>query len=79
MTSIFAKSVLFKSIVIHKEVLLIHEVDPQSWQVVITISARVVCTSVRSFVRPHFSQIKQISIENNVRYWRDCGSGRVDH
>ena len=41
-------------------------------------SFRKCCPSVR----PHCSksgQIKQISSENNVRYWRDCGSGRVDH
>ena len=24
-------------------------------------------------------QIKPFSRENNARYWRDCGSGRVDH
>ena len=35
-----------------------------------------VSTSVR--LSPLF-KIKQISSENNVHYWRDCGSGRVDH
>ena len=29
---------------------------------------------------PHFSKSGKIKqSENNVRYWRDCGSGRVDH
>ena len=33
-------------------------------------------SSVRPYVRtsPHF-KTKQILSENNVRYWRDCGSG----
>ena len=31
-------------------------------------------------VRPSpLFKTKQISSENNVCYWRDCGSGRVDH
>ena len=58
--------------------ILIHEADLQSQPVVITISARVFCPSVR----PLFSKsrkIKQHSSENSDRYWRDCGSGRVDH
>ena len=66
-----------------KEILckyLIHEVDPQSRPVVITISARVVCPYVRSC--PHFSKsrkTKQLSSDNSGRYWRDCVSGQVDH
>ena len=36
--------------------------------------------SVRPSVLPHFSKSsKTKQIENNVRYWRDCGSGQVDH
>ena len=32
------------------------------------------------YVHPHFSNLaKQTITENNVRYWRDHGSGRVDH
>ena len=32
------------------------------------------------YVRPHFSKSsKTNSSENNVHYWRDCGSGHVDH
>ena len=57
--------------------ILIQEADPQSWPVVITILALVVCPSVQG---PHFlksSKTKQS--ENYVCYWRDCGSGRVDH
>ena len=34
---------------------------------------RTCCPSV---VHPHFSNLEK---ENNVHYWRDCGSGRVDH
>ena len=33
---------------------------------------------VRSFV-PIFHKTKQISSENKVRYWQDCGSGLGDH
>ena len=46
--------------------LLIHEANPQSRPVVIIVFAHVVKTN-------------QISSENNDRYWRDRGSGRVDH
>ena len=56
---------------------LIHEADQ-----VITIFARVVCTSVLPYVRPHFSKpriTKQLSSEKRCRCWRDCGSGPVDH
>ena len=38
--------------------------------------------SVHPSVRSHFSKYrktKQLSSENSDRYWRDCGSGRVDH
>ena len=36
--------------------------------------------SCSPYVRPHFSKSsKTKQSENNVRYWRDCGSGRVDH
>ena len=32
------------------------------------------------YVRPHFSNLEKTNqSENNVRYWRDYGSGRVDH
>ena len=56
--------------------ILIHETDPQSRPVVIIVFAHV----VRSYVRPSPLFItKQNSNKNNVRYWRDCGSGRVDH
>ena len=44
--------------------------------VVIIVFAHV----VRSYVRPStLFKTKQISSENNVHYWRDSGSGRVDH
>ena len=59
---------------------LIHEADPQSWPVVITIFARVVCPSVRPSVPTFQNFAKQkLSGENSDRYWRDCGSDRVDH
>ena len=57
--------------------LLIHLADPQSRTVVNTIFSGV-CKSVR----PHFSKsgkTNQTSNENNIRCWRDCGSGQVDH
>ena len=42
--------------------------------------APVVCPSVCPSVRPHFSKSsKTKQSENKIRYWRDCGSGRVDH
>ena len=43
--------------------------DPQSRPVVIIVIRRP---------SPLF-KTKQVSSENNVRYWWDCGSGRVDH
>ena len=56
-------------------VLLIHKADLQSRPVVIIVFAQC-----RSFVRPGRTfQNKQISSENNVRSWRECGSGRVDY
>ena len=40
------------------------------------------CASVRTYaayVRPTFQIYKNKTTENNVCYWRDYGSGRVDH
>ena len=61
--------------------LLIHEADPQSRPVVIIVFAHVVHSYVCPSIRPPVPtfQTKQISSESNDRYWRDCGSGRVDH
>ena len=53
-------------------------IDEANRPVVIIVFAHVVLP----YVRPHFSKYsktKQISNENNVQYWQDCGSGRVDH
>ena len=62
------------------ECLLIHEADPQSRPVVINIFTRVVRLSVRTSIPTSKSRkTKQLSSENNDRYRRDCGSGRVDH
>ena len=50
--------------------------------VMITIFTHVVCLYFGPSVRAHFSKsckTKQIASENNVRYWHDCWSGRVDH
>ena len=65
---------------------LIHEADPQSRPVVIYIFVMSVRPSFRPSGRPavppHFSKsrkTKQFSRENNDRYWRNCGFGRVDH
>ena len=55
--------------------ILIHEANPQSRPVVIIVFAHV----VRLYVRPSLFKTKQNSNESNVRYWRDCVSGRVDH
>ena len=57
--------------------ILIHSADPQSWPVVIIIFAHV----VRPYVRIHFSNLakQNKTTDNNGRYRRDCGSGRVDH
>ena len=46
---------------------LIHSADPESRPVVIIVFTYVVCTNIY--------KTKQISSENNVRYWRDCVSG----
>ena len=57
---------------------LIHEADPQSRPVVITILALGVCTSVR----PYFlksRKTKQLSSEDSDCYWQDYGSSWVDH
>ena len=54
-----------------KTLILIPSADPQSRLVVIIV-----------WCCPYFSKsskTKQISSENNVHYWRNCGSGRVDH
>ena len=57
---------------------LIHEADPQSRLVVIIVlHMSSVRTSVRTSV-PTF-QNKTNFKRNNVRYWRDYRSGRVDH
>ena len=54
--------------------ILIHEADPQSRPVVITIFARVVCPSVLPlFSKSH--NTKQSSSENGDQYWQDCGFG----
>ena len=45
--------------------ILIHEADPQSQPVVITIFACVVCPSVRPFPLFKISQNKQLSSENS--------------
>ena len=47
-------------------------IDPRGRPTVVTVFAHIVRQS------PLF-KTKQISIENNVCYWRDCRSGRVDH
>ena len=64
--------------------LLIHEADPQSRPVVIIIFAHVVCSYVRQYVRQYVRpsplfKTKHLYSENNVRYWQNYGSGRVDH
>ena len=59
---------------------LIHSADPQSRQVGIIVFAHVVRLYFRSSVRPHCSKSRKTKqSDNNVRYWGDCGSGRVDH
>ena len=67
---------------VSKWYLLIHSDAPQARSVVIIVFTHLVRPSVRPYICPHFSKsskTKQISSENNVYYWRDCGSGRVDH
>ena len=52
---------------------LIHPADPET---------RLVMIIIFTHVCPYFSKLsktKQLSCENNVWHWRDCGSGRVDH
>ena len=63
----------------------VHWIDPLSQSTVMAGSDhcfRTCCPSVRPFVRPPVPtfQIQQNkTTENNGRYCRDCGSGRVDH
>ena len=58
-------------------VLLIHSAGPQSRPVGIIVFAHVVCSYVRP--SPLFKSNQTKQTENNFRYWRDCGFGRVDH
>ena len=58
---------------------LTHEAKPQSRPVVITIFTLWVWTSFRPSSLFKISHSNNFLSENNVRYWRDCGSGRVDH
>ena len=58
---------------------LIHSAAPQSWPVVIIIFTHVVHSSVSRPLIFKASKTKQISSKNNINYWWDCGSGRVDH
>ena len=63
---------------------MIHEADPQSRSIMITIFTYVVAVrpSVRAFVRPHVlksRKTKQLLSDNSNRYCRDCGASRVDH
>ena len=37
------------------------------------------CLWVRPYVSPCFSKQNKCQTKNNVHYWRDCGSGWVDH
>ena len=53
-----------------QQVLLIHSANPKSRHVGIIVFTHV--------VRP-FQIKKNKATENNIRYWRDYGSGRVDH
>ena len=66
---------LNQNIMILGNVNLIHSADPQSRPVVVIIFAHV----VRPSVHPHFLNLTKQTTENNGRYWRDCGSGRLDH
>ena len=52
--------------------IMIHSANPKSRPVGIIVFAHV----VRPYVRLHFSNLEK---QNNRNYWRDCGSGRVDH
>ena len=41
---------------------------------------RTCCLYVRPSVRPHFQNLaKQNEVQDSDRYWRDCGSGLMDH
>ena len=54
-------------------------IDPRGRPTVTAGSDNCFCTC-RPFVGPSpLFKAKQISSENNVRYWRDCEYGRVDH
>ena len=44
-----------------------------------TLRAISLAHVVRTSVRTHFSNLARQNNKNNVCYWRDCGSGRVDH
>ena len=63
--------------------LLIHEANPQSQLVVITIFACIYCLYVRPsrLSVPTFENLakQKSSSENSDNYWRKWGSGRVDH
>ena len=65
--------------------ILIHSADPQSRPVGIIVFAHVVSSYVRPYVRPFvrtsplFKSNQTKQTENNFRYWRDCGFGRVDN
>ena len=54
---------------------------PRGWPTVTVSSNHCFCTCRPwSYICPSpLFKTKQISSENNVRYRRDCGSGRVDH
>ena len=54
--------------------LLIHSANPQSRPVVI-----FVFTHVHPSVRLHISKQNNFQAKTMFRYWRDCGSDRVDH
>ena len=61
-------------------------VDPRGWPTVTTAGSDHYCLSVhpseRLYVHPNFSKYrkaKQLSNATSDRYWRDCGSGQVDH
>ena len=57
----------------HCKLKLIHSADPQSRSIGTIVFAHAVRTS-------HFSKSsKTKQSNNNISYWRDCESGRVDH
>ena len=53
------------------------QIDPRGRPTVMASTDHWFCTCHPS-VRPHFSKQNKTT-ENNGHYWRDCGSGRVDH